>query len=167
MSSQVNGRPTGPGGTVKDAEIAAEQRHVDRAYARLEEMRAEARRMIRRGLPAVAQAGTQGLAGRPRRDGPPGGRCGPRRSTSPTTASSSGVSTWLGGRSATSAASASAPSEHDSLVIDWRAPAAEAFYRATPEDPRGVVRRRVLHCRGRKVVDIEDDLLDPDGPRRT
>ena len=28
-------------------------------------------------------------------------------------------------------------SEHDSLVIDWRAPAAEAFYRATPEDPHG------------------------------
>ncbi|RFS86687.1 AAA family ATPase [Actinomadura spongiicola] len=53
-------------------------------------------------------------------------------------------------------------SEHDSLVIDWRAPAAEDFYRATPEDPRGVVRRRVLHSRGHTVVDLEDDLLDPD-----
>lgn len=47
-------------------------------------------------------------------------------------------------------------------MIDWRAPAAEDFYRATPEDPRGVVRRRVLHSRGHTVVDLEDDLLDPD-----
>ncbi|MFC6931756.1 hypothetical protein ACFQHO_16370 [Actinomadura yumaensis] len=47
-------------------------------------------------------------------------------------------------------------------MIDWRAPAAEDFYRATPEDPRGVVRRRVLHSRGHAVVDLEDDLLDPE-----
>jgi hypothetical protein len=46
-------------------------------------------------------------------------------------------------------------------VIDWRAPAAEAFYRATPEDPQDVIRRRVLHSRGHAVIDIEDDLLDP------
>jgi len=51
--------------------------------------------------------------------------------------------------------------EHDSLVIDWRAPAAEAFYRATPENPQDVIRRRVLHSRGHAVIDIEDDLLDP------
>lgn len=50
--------------------------------------------------------------------------------------------------------------DHDSLVVDWRAPAAEPFYRATPEDPRNVARRRVLHCRGRRVVDLEDTLLD-------
>src|SRR5947209_6157291 len=43
-----------------------------------------------------------------------------------------------------------------------RAPAAAAFYQAAPEDPKGVVRRRVLHCRGDRVLDIEDDLLDPD-----
>ena len=48
------------------------------------------------------------------------------------------------------------------LVIDWRAPAAAAFYQAAPEDPKGVVRRRVLHCKGDRVIDIEDDLLDPD-----
>jgi hypothetical protein len=48
------------------------------------------------------------------------------------------------------------------LVVDWRAPAAAAFYQAAPEDPKGVVRRRVLHCKGDRVLDIEDDLLDPD-----
>jgi hypothetical protein len=35
------------------------------------------------------------------------------------------------------------------LVVDWRAPAAEPFYRATPTDPLGLVRRRYLY-RGRR-----------------
>ena len=59
MSSQVNGRPTEPGGTVKDREIAAEQRYVDIAYARLEEMRADAQAMIREGY-RQSLAGTKG-----------------------------------------------------------------------------------------------------------
>jgi len=50
--------------------------------------------------------------------------------------------------------------DYEPLVIDWRAPAAEPFYRATPRDPMQVIRRRVLHCRGARVVGIEDDLLD-------
>jgi DNA helicase IV len=50
--------------------------------------------------------------------------------------------------------------DYEPLVIDWRAPAAEPFYRATPSDPMHVIRRRVLHCRGDRVVGIEDDLLD-------
>jgi DNA helicase IV len=52
----------------------------------------------------------------------------------------------------------------DSLLIDWRAPAAAVFYQATAAAPRGVVRRRVLRCAGQKVAAIEDDLLDPDDP---
>lgn len=48
------------------------------------------------------------------------------------------------------------------LLVDWRAPAAAAFYRATPGEPLGVVRRRVITCRGPKVVDLDDDLLTPD-----
>ena len=50
--------------------------------------------------------------------------------------------------------------DFEPLVIDWRAPAAEAFYRATFADPMGVTRRRVIHCRGEQVEGIEDDLLD-------
>jgi DNA helicase IV len=34
----------------------------------------------------------------------------------------------------------------DTLLIDWRAPAAAVFYQATAADPQGVVRRRVLRC---------------------
>ncbi|GAA2181926.1 AAA family ATPase [Brooklawnia cerclae] len=52
--------------------------------------------------------------------------------------------------------------DYEPLVIDWRAPAAEPFYRATAQDPMGVVRRRVLRCRDDRVIGIEDDLLDPD-----
>ena len=39
--------------------------------------------------------------------------------------------------------------DYEPLVVDWRAPAASAFYRATPVDPMGVVRRRVLRCKAR------------------
>ena len=51
--------------------------------------------------------------------------------------------------------------EHrDSLLIDWRAPAAAVFYQATAAEPHGVVRRRVLRCSGRRVAGVEDELLD-------
>ncbi|MDO5735170.1 MAG: AAA family ATPase [Propionibacteriaceae bacterium] len=50
--------------------------------------------------------------------------------------------------------------DYEPLVIDWRAPAAEPFYRATQADPMDVIRRRVLRCRDDKVIGLEDDLLD-------
>ncbi len=51
--------------------------------------------------------------------------------------------------------------EHrDSLLIDWRAPAAAVFYQATAAEPQDVVRRRVLRCSGPTVVGVEDELLD-------
>ncbi len=55
--------------------------------------------------------------------------------------------------------------EYEPLVIDWRARAAEPFYRATATDPMEVVRRRVLRCRNDIVIGIEDDLLDDDHGR--
>ena len=50
--------------------------------------------------------------------------------------------------------------DYEPLVVDWRAPAAEPFYRATPNHPMGVIRRRVLRCRDDRVIGLEDDLLD-------
>ena len=50
--------------------------------------------------------------------------------------------------------------ERDSLLIDWRAPAAAVFYQATAATPQDVVRRRVLRCTGPRVVGVEDELLD-------
>lgn len=52
--------------------------------------------------------------------------------------------------------------EHASLLTDWRAPAAQAFYRATAARPDGVVRRRHLVTRGRTVTGVEDEVLDLD-----
>ncbi|MGI8537426.1 MAG: HelD family protein [Mycobacteriales bacterium] len=46
------------------------------------------------------------------------------------------------------------------IVLDWRAPAAAAFYRATAADPQGVVRRRTISCRRDTVVGVDDELLD-------
>ncbi|TIC89063.1 helicase [Nocardioides sp. GY 10113] len=50
--------------------------------------------------------------------------------------------------------------DHDSLLIDWRAPAAAVFYQATAASPQNVIRRRVLRADGRTVVGVEDELLD-------
>jgi DNA helicase IV len=51
--------------------------------------------------------------------------------------------------------------EHgDPLVVDWRAPAAEPFYRALPHDPMGVVRRRHFRWRLGEMVGLEDEVFD-------
>jgi AAA domain/UvrD-like helicase C-terminal domain len=50
--------------------------------------------------------------------------------------------------------------DREVMLVDWRAPAAGVFYQATPQEPAGVVRRRVLHCQGQTVETIEDELLD-------
>ncbi len=50
--------------------------------------------------------------------------------------------------------------KRDSLLIDWRAPAAAVFYQATAAEPHDVIRRRVLRCSGSQVVGVEDELLD-------
>ena len=53
-----------------------------------------------------------------------------------------------------------ADSEGDPMIIDWRAPVAEAFYRAVPGDPMGVVRRRHFRWRGDALVGLDDEVLD-------
>ncbi len=45
------------------------------------------------------------------------------------------------------------------LVVDWRAPVAEPFYRATGRAPMGLVRRRHFATRARKLLGIEDELF--------
>ncbi|CAL9554436.1 HelD family protein [Streptomyces sp. enrichment culture] len=52
--------------------------------------------------------------------------------------------------------------DYSPLVIDWRAPAAAPFYRATPVEPGRVVRRRVIRSKGRRVLGVEDDLMRPE-----
>ena len=46
------------------------------------------------------------------------------------------------------------------MLVDWRAPAAQAFYRATPAEPDGAMSRRHLTTRARTVTGIQDEVLD-------
>ncbi|GLY39913.1 hypothetical protein Amsp01_059360 [Amycolatopsis sp. NBRC 101858] len=48
------------------------------------------------------------------------------------------------------------------LLVDWRVPAARAFYTATAAAPQGVRRRRRITTRGRTVVALDDELLAGD-----
>ncbi|MGP9537862.1 HelD family protein [Brachybacterium sp. AOP43-C2-M15] len=50
--------------------------------------------------------------------------------------------------------------EREQLLVDWRAPAASAFYQATSTQRHGVRLRRHLVNRGRTVTGLEDDVLD-------
>ncbi|GAA0958696.1 AAA family ATPase [Kribbella koreensis] len=53
--------------------------------------------------------------------------------------------------------------DYEPLLIDWRAPAAQVFYRATAANPLGATRRRHIQLHHRTVVGVDDDLLDLDG----
>lgn len=46
-----------------------------------------------------------------------------------------------------------------SLLVDWRAPAARAFYVATGACPENMRRRRQFHTMGRRVLDFTDEIL--------
>ena len=52
--------------------------------------------------------------------------------------------------------------DHHQLLLDWRAPAARLFYQATAAAPGDVVRRRHLTTQRRRVLAIEDEVLDLD-----
>jgi DNA helicase IV len=49
-----------------------------------------------------------------------------------------------------------------SLLLDWRAPQASAFYQATAATPMGVLARRHLIMREREVIRLEDEVFDAD-----
>ena len=49
--------------------------------------------------------------------------------------------------------------EQDPVVVDWRAPVAEPFYRATGREPMGLERRRHFATRGQTLLGVEDELF--------
>ncbi len=60
--------------------------------------------------------------------------------------------------------------EYETLLVDWRAPAARPFYLATAVSPAGVLRRRHIRTSRRRVTAIEDEslvLTDPQAPGPT
>ncbi|GHJ06363.1 DNA helicase [Micromonospora humidisoli] len=143
-----------------EQEIAAEQRHLDRVYARLAELRRSAARAERDGY-RLAKVGNFGAlverdamvfhAAQRRHllDAEHEGLVFGRLDLRDRQVLHVGR---LGVRD----------DDAETLVVDWRAPAAAAFYRATPAEPLGVVRRRTISSSDEKVTRIEDDLLDPE-----
>ena len=152
-------------------DVPAEQAHVDLAYERLAAMRAAAAAMlqdafgerggtfqaiterdirVRNSLSRLEQLeiGRESLVfGRIDRAGR---RC---RRTAPTRATES----FHIGRLAIS------DQDQEPLVVDWRAPVAEPFYRATGAHPMGLTRRRHFLTEGQRVLDLEDELFDAEG----
>lgn len=140
-------------------DLAAEQAYIDRAYDCLDEARSSANKL--RGMVEVGKGGTEQarfereviydtvlhrlsqlhlgdqslLFGRIDRDADAGG------------------DTFYIGRLAVSDRS------QEPIVVDWRAPVAEPFYRATGRQAMGLARRRHFATRGRQLLGIEDELF--------
>lgn len=143
---------------VLEREIAAEQAHVDRAYAQLEHMRAAAA-SVAASYDGLGQGGTH--QARVERD--------------------AAMATTLRRLSALDIGQAALSfgridredgerfhvgrigvddDQHQALVVDWRAPVAEPFYRATAREPLGVNRRRHFQSHGRVIVGLDDEIFD-------
>jgi len=140
-------------------DLAAEQAYIDRAYDCLDQARTSANRL--KGMVEVGKGGTEQarferevifdtvvnrltqlhlgdaslLFGRIDRDEEDGG------------------DTFYIGRLAVS------DPNQEPVVVDWRAPVAEPFYRATGRQPMGLARRRYFATRGRQLLGIEDELF--------
>ena len=52
-----------------------------------------------------------------------------------------------------------ADEDREPVVVDWRAPVAEPFYRATGRNAMGLLRRRHFAVEGHKLLGIEDELF--------
>ena len=153
--------------SVRDAEIAAEQAHIDVVYARVDEMRVEAEAMRDRGDRLAHGARNEAIFEQAamlfERD------VMVRHANQILRSLDSEHEGLVFGRLDTTDAETMyvgrlgiRDANFDNLVTDWRAPAAGAFYQATAEQPMNVVRRRVIRSSGQSVVDIDDDLLAPE-----
>jgi DNA helicase IV len=140
-------------------DLASEQAHIDRAYDRLEATREEATRL--RSMVEVGRGGTE--QARWEREMIEGNIANRLASLQLGDASlvfgridrtqAEGGDTFYIGRLAV------ADDDREPLVVDWRAPVAEPFYRATGRAPMGLVRRRHFATRGRQLLAIEDELF--------
>ena len=140
-------------------DLAAEQAYIDRAYECLEEARTSANRL--KGMVEVGTGGTE--QARFEREVifdtvahrlshlhlGDASLCFGRIDREP----DEGGETFYIGRLAVS------DDQQEPLVVDWRAPVAEPFYRATGRQPMGLARRRHFTTRDRQVLAIEDELF--------
>src|SRR5581483_6738526 len=142
-SGSVRGRVRVSEMTAPERELAVEQQHVDRVYERLAELRREARELREAGYAKgqerhpgalfdrdvmVFQASRMLRELETEHEGLVFGRLDTVGGTGAQYVGRLGVR----------------DPDFEPLVIDWRAPAAAPFYRATPEQPMDVVRRRTI-----------------------
>jgi DNA helicase IV len=134
-------------------ELTTEQEYVDHAYRSLVDMRARTQRVfdrimdtsgfqeldheiaLRRRIAALGDSPRPLLFGRIDED--------------------DGDRWYIGRRHVESEAG-------DEVVIEWRTPVAEPFYRAGAGDPMGLVRRRQLMVENHQLVSFADDVFDDD-----
>lgn len=143
-------------------DLASEQAHIDRAYEALEEMRREARRLVDSVI-GQSQGGTH--AARFERD--VFVQTGLERLERLQLGSEPLVFGRLDQTDDDSfhiGRLAVAGEDRQPLVVDWRAPAAEPFYRATGRHPMGLRLRRHLICEGQKLLQIHDEHLTGEEP---
>jgi DNA helicase IV len=164
-------------------DLEAEQAYIDHAYACLEAARTSANRL--RGMVEVGQGGTEQARferevifdtvtnrlsllhlgdaslcfGRIDRepggdvDHPNGDQADAHPNGEHVGGDQAGGETFYIGRMAVSDGS------QEPVVVDWRAPVAEPFYRATGRKAMGLARRRHFATRGRQVLGIEDEFF--------
>ena len=147
----------------QEQHVQEEQRFLDRAYEGLESMRAEATRMLESVLD-VGRGGTfqsrterdivvrTSMARLAQLDIGDQALCFGRIDRVPEPGHDQGETFHIG------RLAVSGP-DHDPLVVDWRAPVAEPFYRATGLDPQGLARRRHLAVSARTVTGVEDEYF--------
>jgi DNA helicase IV len=152
-------------------DVPAEQAHVDLAYARLAAMRLAAATMLQDAF--SERGGTfQALTERDirvrnslnrleqleiGRESLVFGRIDRRAPDPSANGSEQATESFHIGRLAIS------DRDQEPVVVDWRAPIAEPFYRATGAHPMGLYRRRHFLTEGQKVLDLEDELFDVEG----
>ncbi len=143
----------------KHPEVESEQAHLDLAYERLDESRDEAIRL--KSMVEVGKGGTnqarwerevfyENIANRlTELDLGDRSLCFGRIDQTEE----------IGGGSYHIGRIAIAGRDQEPLIVDWRAPVAEAFYRATGAVSEGLARRRHFISRGRTVLDLEDEFF--------
>ncbi|MPZ69400.1 MAG: AAA family ATPase [Actinobacteria bacterium] len=132
-------------------DVPAEQAHIDHAYRCLEAMRERARYLLESNLEGSSidqQALRWELRAR---------LASLDESRSPLTFGridhDAGPTYYVGRRHVRG-------EDEGEVVIDWRAPAATPFYRATIQDPLDLIRRRRFVIEGRSLVDLFDENFD-------
>ncbi|WP_245830412.1 RNA polymerase recycling motor ATPase HelR [Mycobacterium numidiamassiliense] len=140
-------------------ELQSEQGYVTELYARLDAERARAKDNYREALRgdgetlADRDAAVRALAREVKRlDVADHGLCFGRLDTV------SGERSYVG-----RIGLFDADNEYEPLLLDWRAPAARAFYTATAASPENMRRRRQFHTRGHRVVEFTDEMFGLSG----